>query len=179
MPPVYALIPDAQVAAYRPVTASLIRRLRNNVEASRRWDHRNVYGSIGGATTSSTFVNVGTPFYYLVPDCFIGVSGVTMAWILDLITLGAASEAEARVRATWNAGADSIESDVLAIAVGENPVKSGQVQFTIDTLAPDTVLECHVQARSVGGVVSWIASWFEDLGRSPAQSAQAYLQLER
>jgi hypothetical protein len=136
-------IPDFMVSKWSPVTGKLMTRLRNNVHAARQLAVRNVFNKIGGLTTSTSFVVVGT-FWIMVPDSWFGANGIRLEILLHGLAAGTpppTPRGEGRYTVSWTAAGggsqvspsfffQTIEAQPLAVVFA--PPANAKLQIDVE-----------------------------------------------
>jgi len=157
--PAWQGITDTQIEAYRPVTASLVRRLRNNLEATRRAGFRNVFGTVGGnAAVVGSWTVVGS-MTLAVDLSYRGGGGTDLALYITT-TVGSPNVSSCRLNAHY--GISSLTSQNTIDYASEGGVKSDWLVVPQGFGTTERVVRIDIEGNptTVGGSI--ICQWLLD-----------------
>lgn len=141
----YIAIQDAMIAAYKPVTSRLLRRLARDIDALGEIAFNT---SAFGSTSSSSLVTIETiPLF--IPDRYIGESGtqITLVVICETFETGSGGVGTYRIQVDGNNSSEE--------TVGVNPAAGDNAEtktFTVTyTPTANTAITINLQAKTSGG----------------------------
>lgn len=130
----WSQITAPEIAAFKPVTARLMRKYRDNLQDCRQMQINNHMGGFSGTTTSSSATTLVT-LRLFIPGCMVGDGGVRL-------TFGA-----------WGSGTSNSRFTIVVGATTGGPFLVADTEYYIDlpNTTTEGIYDVEFKARSVGG----------------------------
>ncbi len=136
-------IPTAEVSEFAPVTARVMRKLRNNTRAiADIWLDSDLVAD-NNSTTSSTFVELITVRLW-IPDRVIGSAGVLIEPYTSLQAVEGSTPPNAICRAYWAVGSDQGTQEVVT----PSTYFSGFMELTLDETTTEGYVDLELWGRT-------------------------------